>query len=47
MTGQYRNGDVRSASCDISAAAAALAWQPRVGVEEGIRRLCTWIDGLA
>jgi len=44
VNGMYRNGDVRSASCDISAATAALDWQPQVMVTEGVRRLCAWID---
>lgn len=44
INGMYRNGDVRSASCDISAATAALDWQPEVMVTEGVRRLCAWID---
>jgi dTDP-L-rhamnose 4-epimerase len=44
VTGQYRNGDVRAASCDISAATAALGWAPQVMVEEGVRRLCAWLD---
>jgi dTDP-L-rhamnose 4-epimerase len=44
VNGMYRNGDVRSASCDVSAATAALDWQPQVMVTEGVRRLCGWID---
>ena len=45
VTGQYRNGDVRAASCEIGAASEALGWAPRVPVEDGVRRLCEWIDG--
>lgn len=44
VNGMYRNGDVRSASCDITAAEAALDWHPQVMVTEGVRRLCAWID---
>jgi dTDP-L-rhamnose 4-epimerase len=44
VTGQFRNGDVRAASCDISAALSALEWAPKVMVEDGIRRLCDWLD---
>lgn len=44
ITGQYRNGDVRHASCDPSAAMRALGWEPKVSVQEGIERLCRWID---
>ena len=46
VNGMFRNGDVRAASCDISAAEAALDWHPQVMVDEGVRRLCTWIDGV-
>ena len=44
VNGMFRNGDVRSASCDISAAETALDWHPQVMVGEGVRRLCAWID---
>jgi dTDP-L-rhamnose 4-epimerase len=44
VNGMYRNGDVRSASCDISAATTALDWQPQVMVGDGVRQLCAWID---
>ena len=44
VVGRFRNGDVRAASCDIAAATTALDWQPQVLVEEGVRRLCAWID---
>jgi dTDP-L-rhamnose 4-epimerase len=47
ITGQYRNGDVRAASCDITASTAALGWAPQVEVVDGVRRLCAWLDGLA
>jgi dTDP-L-rhamnose 4-epimerase len=46
INGAYRNGDVRHASCDISAAKAALDWAPQVPVADGVRRLCSWIDGV-
>ncbi|WP_240147812.1 NAD-dependent epimerase/dehydratase family protein [Luteibacter yeojuensis] len=46
ITGQYRNGDVRHAACRIHLAAQQLGWTPAVTAEEGIRRLCTWIDNL-
>lgn len=45
LTGQFRDGDVRSGVADISAARAALAWHPAVPVETGIGQLCDWIDG--
>jgi len=44
INGAYRNGDVRHASADITAAKAALDWAPQVPVSEGVRRLCAWID---
>jgi dTDP-L-rhamnose 4-epimerase len=44
VNGLYRNGDVRSASCDIADSVAGLGWQPQVMVAEGITRLCAWID---
>jgi dTDP-L-rhamnose 4-epimerase len=44
ITGQFRNGDVRAATCDISAATTALDWKPQVMVEDGVRRLCDWLD---
>ena len=44
VTGGFRHGDVRSATCDIATAAAALSWTPQVGLEDGLRRLCEWLD---
>jgi dTDP-L-rhamnose 4-epimerase len=44
VTGAYRNGDVRHASCDITDAVAGLDWRPRVMIGEGVRRLCAFID---
>ena len=46
VTGQFRNGDVRAASCDIGAATGGPGWAPQVMVDEGVRRLCAWIDGV-
>ncbi len=44
VTGQYRQGDVRHAWADISAAKAVLGWEPRYNLARGIERLATWID---
>lgn len=44
VTGAFRFGDVRHASCDISRARALLGWSPDIMVKEGVERLCTWID---
>ncbi len=47
VTGQFRQGDVRHAWADVSAAATALGWTPQFSLEEGIARLATWIDAQA
>ncbi len=44
VNGRFRDGDVRHASCTIDETSAALEWKPLVMVEEGIGRLCDWID---
>lgn len=44
VNGRYRNGDVRAASCDVTAASASLGWAPQVMLQEGVERLCSWID---
>lgn len=44
INGKFRNGDVRHASCEIDAAKGALGWEPKVMVDEGVVRLCQWID---
>lgn len=44
VTGQFRDGDVRSGVADTEAARAALGWRPTIPVETGISRLCDWID---
>jgi CDP-paratose 2-epimerase len=41
--GDWRPGDQRVVICDVCKAERDLGWQPRVGVEEGIRRLYDWI----
>ncbi|SFC38520.1 dTDP-L-rhamnose 4-epimerase [Nocardioides terrae] len=44
VNGMFRNGDVRHASCDISRTVKTLGWKPNVMVDEGVTRLCAWID---
>lgn len=44
VTGQYRQGDVRHAWADISAAEKVLGWTPQYKLAQGIERLATWID---
>ena len=39
----WRPGDQRVVICDIRKAERELGWRPRVGVEEGIRRLYEWV----
>ena len=43
-TGQFRDGDVRYACADPSDAYRVLGWQPRVELEDGLERLCAWLD---
>lgn len=43
INGKYRDGDVRHAECDISAAQRELDWSPRVDLTEGISKLQDWI----
>lgn len=45
VCGLFRNGDVRHAACITDEAVAALDWKPVVMPEEGVSRLCDWIDG--
>jgi dTDP-L-rhamnose 4-epimerase len=45
VTGQYRDGDVRHASCSLEATAAALDWQPAWSLDDGVAGLQTWIAG--
>ncbi len=47
VTGGYRLGDVRHASCEVGVAGEQLGWTPEVDLATGIRRLCEWIDGSA
>lgn len=45
VNGKYRDGDVRAASCEISATIEHLDWAPRWSLEAGVAALQTWIDG--
>jgi dTDP-L-rhamnose 4-epimerase len=47
VTGQYRQGDVRHAWADVSAANEVLGWTPQYNLEQGISRLAQWIDSQA
>jgi dTDP-L-rhamnose 4-epimerase len=44
VTGQFRDGDVRHAACDVSHTVAHLDWSPRVSLTEGVDRLQHWIS---
>jgi dTDP-L-rhamnose 4-epimerase len=44
VTGQFRDGDVRAASCDIMAATQDIGWHPRVDMKAGLGQLKIWID---
>ena len=43
VTGQFRDGDVRHASCDISETLRELDWTPRWSLSDGIAALQEWI----
>jgi len=43
ITGAYRDGDVRSASCDITPTESGLAWSPQWMLDRGIAGLQSWI----
>ena len=45
VNGKYRDGDVRSASCDISLTLETLDWAPRWSLERGVGALQEWIAG--
>lgn len=44
ITGQFRDGDVRAASCDIAPTLSSLAWEPHFALDEGVARLQDWIE---
>jgi len=44
VSGQYRNGDIRHAACNPGDAMRWLDWRPETSPEEGIPKLCEWID---
>lgn len=43
VTAQYRDGDVRHASCRLDDTLTALDWRPRHALPDGIARLQQWI----
>jgi dTDP-L-rhamnose 4-epimerase len=45
VSGKFRDGDVRHASCSIEAAQRELGYQPRWSVEAGVASLMEWLEG--
>lgn len=45
ITGEYRTGDIRHCFADISRARRVLGYEPRVGLEEGLKDLAEWLSG--
>jgi dTDP-L-rhamnose 4-epimerase len=43
LTGQYRVGDVRHCTADITKAARCLGYEPEVSVEQGLGELVEWL----
>lgn len=43
VTGRFRDGDVRHASCDVTETTRQLGWTPRWSLEHGIALLQDWI----
>jgi dTDP-L-rhamnose 4-epimerase len=44
VCGKFRNGDVRHAGCDISAAAKQLGWTPKWSLSDGLRELYKYLE---
>lgn len=44
VCGKYRNGDVRSACCDMDRTKRLLGFEAEFTVEQGLEKLCGWID---
>ncbi|HJU15587.1 MAG TPA: NAD-dependent epimerase/dehydratase family protein [Stellaceae bacterium] len=47
ITGECRIGDVRHCFPDIGAARAALGYEPRIRLEDGLGKLVGWLEGRA
>jgi dTDP-L-rhamnose 4-epimerase len=43
VSGQFREGDVRSASCDITAAKTDIGYQPTWTLKNGLAQLLSWV----
>jgi dTDP-L-rhamnose 4-epimerase len=44
ITGQFRVGDIRHCTADISLARQRLGYQPRVELEHGLAELASWLE---
>jgi dTDP-L-rhamnose 4-epimerase len=44
VTGQFRVGDIRSCYADLSSIRAALGFEPRIGLEQGLRGFAEWVQ---
>ncbi len=44
VSGRFRDGDVRAASCDITAAARDLGYAPRISIEAGLETLARSLE---
>lgn len=44
VTGQFRDGDVRHAWADVTAAQDTLGWSPQWSLRDGVEALGAWID---
>jgi dTDP-L-rhamnose 4-epimerase len=47
LSGAYRVGDIRHCFADVSLASEALGFEPRVGLDEGMQDLASWLEGQA
>lgn len=43
VSGQFREGDVRAASCDVNAAKAEIGYEPAWTLETGLAELLSWV----
>lgn len=44
VTGQFREGDVRYAACNIDPTIQLLGWKPQHNLEEGLLKLQQWLQ---
>jgi dTDP-L-rhamnose 4-epimerase len=45
ITGKYRAGDIRHCFADITKARQVLGYEPKIGLEEGLVDLASWLEG--